>query len=131
MAPHDPHGRVARVDADERRRPAGGFRVADRARFLALVEQVVAALPTELRPHVRAAELVVDDVPDPDLPAHPEDGVRLASLTLPRPGGRARLIVHRRPLELRASTRVELVGEIHRAVAGAIREALGQPPYPD
>jgi hypothetical protein len=132
MQDRDRHGRGSRADNDPRRRPSDGFRTADGRRFAALVRQVVAALPTDLRSHLDQAELAVEDVPDPGSGLDRQGAVVLARLDLPAgPRSTPLLTVARRPIELRARNRLDLVDEVARAVRDAVREALGQPPEDD
>lgn len=126
MATQDRHGRARRADNDPRRRPADGFRTADRARFARHIQQAVGGLPEDLRRHLAGVDLVIDDVPDPDLVL--DDRVPLAELSLPAPGRGAQLTVHRRAVELRARTRTELGEELRRALTWAVSAALGLPP---
>ncbi|HUG82940.1 MAG TPA: hypothetical protein VMM13_00160 [Euzebya sp.] len=129
MGHHDRHGRMARADNDLRRRPSDGFRTADQGRFIRVVQQAVSGLPDELREHLRGVELDVRDVPDVDGPDVDIDGdLRLARLQLPGPDTpRGRLIILRRPLELRAQRRSDLHDDIALAVRHATQDALGRP----
>lgn len=129
MSTQDRHGRSRRADNDLRRRPADGFRTADRARFARHIQQAVGGLPEDLRRHLAGVDLVIDDVPDPDLVL--DDRVPLAELVLPAPGRAARLTVHRRAVELHARTRAELADELRRALAWAVTDALGLAPPDD
>jgi predicted Zn-dependent protease with MMP-like domain len=127
VARHDRRGRAARADGDPQRRPGEGFRTASHARFRALVERALSGLDADLHRHIATAELVVEDVPDPDAPADPVDGVLLARLDLGGPRRPAVLTVWRRPLELRADSRADLVDAVEEAVRHAVQDALGMP----
>lgn len=130
MSTTDRHGRAARADNDQRRRPSDGFRTADRARFARVVRQAVDRLPPDLRAHLSSAELILEDVPDPDAGDVDLHGavtlarVHLAGPALPVP----RLTVFRRPLELRAERSADLAAEVGRALRRAVQEALALPP---
>jgi predicted Zn-dependent protease with MMP-like domain len=110
----DRHGRAARADHDPRRRPSDGFRVRDVARFERIAEEAVGTLPREVLAALDEAELVVEEVP-PE-PAPGED-VALAGFAPAEDGAPARVTLYRRPLELRATSRLEL-GELVRLAVG-------------
>lgn len=133
MATTDRHGRAARADNDQRRRPSDGFRTADRARFARVVRQAVDRLPRDLRGHLSAAELVIEDVPDPDggdVDVHGD--VTLARVRLSAPSHPVpRLTVFRRPVELRAQRSADLAAEVGLAVRRAVQAALGLSPDDD
>lgn len=119
--PTDRHGRQHRSRDDVRRGPPDGFRVATTDRFRRLVGDAVALLPTPLRRAAAGAEVVVVAVP----PDPPLGEVPLATYTRGR--GPGRLTVYRRPLELRATSRPDLVELLRSAVGHAIAEETGLP----
>lgn len=114
----DRHARATRVRADVRRRPADGFRLADRDRFAQVALMAVLSLPGAVGRAAAAAELVVADVPEPGQPT------ALAVLEL-RPGGHHRLTVYRRPLELRADSKADLADLLREAVHAEVSGTLG------
>jgi len=120
---HDRHGRVARANNDRRRRPSDGFRTAHGARFTDLVGDALAELPGSLAEAVAEIDVSVEDVPAIDEGRTPEDGVPLARIT--DWAGSRRLVVYRRPLELRATTRAELIDVTSRAIAEEVARHLG------
>lgn len=115
----DRHGRAAHGDTDRRRRPSDGFRVHGPRRFGQLVEDALTSLPAALLEAAGDAQVAVEDLPPPDTAAR---DVPLARF---EPGAPARLVVYRRPLELRALSHADLT-ELVRAAAGQeIARALG------
>lgn len=130
MSDRDRHGRGTRADNDLRHRPTDGFRTASAARFAVLVRGAVAALPGDLRTHLDPVDIVVTDVPSRRSleELRPAGDMPLARVGLGHGDRPARLTVHRRPVELRATTREELQGLLAEAVATAVREALGLGP---
>jgi predicted Zn-dependent protease with MMP-like domain len=119
--PIDPHGRAARADATRRRRPVDGFRASSRRRFAALVEQGVASLPAHLLAPLGSARLRIADVPDR---VDDPDEIPLARYEVSAEGD-AVLTVYRRPLELRALDRPDLVDLVRLAAGRAVADALG------
>ncbi len=83
-------------------------------------------MPPELRANVEGATLHVLDVPDPDALADPLDGVVLASLDLGRTRSERVVTVYRRPLEMRAASRTDLLEITELALRHAVQDALGQ-----
>jgi len=114
----DQHGRTMRGDHDRRRRPSDGFRVASGRRFSQLVEDALSTLPERLLDPVADAEIIVVDVPpeisEPGSALTDAEGVPLARFV---PGAPGRLVVYRRPLEMRALNRGDL-GEVLRTALG-------------
>lgn len=118
MAPRDRHGRAARSDSDRRRRPATGFRARDVRRFRQIVEDAVDTLPEQLASPLDSADLVIVDIPP-----RSGDPVDLASF---QPAATPPLLtVYRRPLEMRAESRLELEEVVRIAVGEAVARALG------
>lgn len=120
---HDRHGRAARADNDRRRRPSDGFRTVHGARFSDLVEDAIAALPGPLLEGMSGVEVVIEDVPPVDTEAFTTGEVPLARLR-EAPEGRW-LVVYRRPLELRSSSRSELIEVTRTAIGVEVARALG------
>lgn len=119
----DRRGRVPRADGDPARRPGDGFRTLDRRRFAQLARDAVALLPAPIRTPLAGATLLVRDLPPP--PAGlPWEEVPLAAFQAAPPG---RLVLYRRPLELRAESRADLVDAIRDAAGAAVALELGLP----
>lgn len=109
----------------------------DRQRFVRLVADATAGLDGEIRSAVDAAAIVVADVPLMGGPA--PEGNDVVDLTSVERGtdpaddppfasydrDRKRLVVYRRPLEVRATGRADLVLFIRAAIAREVAEALG------
>lgn len=133
----DRHGRHRRADGDRRRRPVDGYRTRDLGRFGRLVDEVLGSLPEPLLTQLDGALVRIEDVPPVDA-----DEVRLA---LYRPGSRhcsprrapawsgtaettARgdlLVLYRRPIEARATSRAELVELVREVVVLELADHLG------
>ena len=130
---HDRHGRAKRADNNRRRRPPDGFRATHGARFSDLVENAISELPPALLQGVSGVEIVIEAVPPLDSAAIAKGAVPLARLlehrgesggTSPVTEGR-RLVVYRRPLELRSSSRSELVEVIRIAIGMEVARFMG------
>lgn len=119
----DRYGRVPRADGDPARRPGDGFRARDRDRFAQLARDAVALLPAPVRSPLSGATLVVEDLPPPPRGLAWEE-VALAAFQAAPPG---RLVLYRRPLELRAESRADLVDAIRDAAGAAVALELGLP----
>lgn len=86
-----------------------------------LVLDAVQALERGWGEHLRGVEFAVEEVP----PAHGADGE--VPLGTARPGARgrpARVVVYRRPVELRALDRAELAELVHEVVVEQVAELL-------
>jgi predicted Zn-dependent protease with MMP-like domain len=99
----------------------------DRERFDLLVLDAVSALLERLPDELGDVEFAVEDTP-----VVPEDWtaptVPLASL-VQREGRRApRVVVFRRPLELRAESTADLAALVHAVVVEQVAELLGREP---
>ncbi|MGW0366527.1 metallopeptidase family protein [Streptomyces sp. NPDC002990] len=82
-------------------------------------------------PQLSEVEFVVSDVPGP--PGGPDGGwndeaVPLGSLSEPRPGRPARIVVFRRPVEIRTKTLDEKAMLVHEIVVEQVAELLGLSP---
>jgi predicted Zn-dependent protease with MMP-like domain len=124
----DRHARRRRRDADPRRRPVDGYRLATTTRFDRLVQDAIAGLPDGLLGYLDDVDVLVTDVPPPDLlgPAD-TDGLlgRFRTATRRRPddrGSTASLTLHRRPLEARATSRQELTDLVQDTVVQLLAE---------
>jgi predicted Zn-dependent protease with MMP-like domain len=120
---HDRHGRAARTDNDRRRRPSDGFRAAHGGRFSDLVAEAIAELPDRLAEAVAGLELVITDVPPIDDRAIKAREVPLAQVI--GHGRTRRLLVYRRPIEIRATSRAEVVGVARGAIGEEVARAFG------
>jgi len=117
----DRHGRASGSDNDRRRRPAHGFRTRDVSRFTALAKEALRELPDELLSAVAGADVIVEEVPPEPTVARP--GVPLAAVRMmPAP---PRVTVYRRPLESRASDRMELADLLRAAIGREVAAVLG------
>lgn len=97
-----------------------------RDRFDATVLDVVGALEERWAEELRQVELVVEEAPL--LPADwAAATVPLASLVR-EPGGRTRLVVFRRPLELRVESRADLAALVFTVLVEQVAELLGRRP---
>ncbi len=119
----DRHGRSWRADGDPARRPTDGFRARDVQRFAQLTRDALMSLPDDVRAAAAGAAVAVEDIPPEPLGIAP-DVIPLATY---RPGPPRRLVVYRRPLELRAESRADLVDAIRDAAGSAIARELGLP----
>lgn len=113
----DRHGRVSTADRERRRRPSDGFRTASRRRFTQLLAEALAALPGPVAAALATAEIRVTELPPPgelSIAVAEVDGDTVV-----------RLRVHRRPAELRAADRLDLVGLLRAAVGREVADVLG------
>lgn len=104
---------------DLRRRPSAGYRLADQRRFLRLAELAVRSLGGPVRTALGGAALQVEDIP----PAG--EGAVLADFVPAAAGDPPRLILYRRPLELRAESKAHLVELLRSAVTLEVGDVLG------
>lgn len=115
----DRRGRLRTGSVDGTRRPSPGYRVRNRARFEALVRDVVRTLPRSLVDAAGPFRVVVQHAPpSADRPA-------LAAFV---PGPQARLIVFRGPVEARAATRDDLAFLLRDVAITEIALGLGRDP---
>jgi predicted Zn-dependent protease with MMP-like domain len=120
----DRHARHRRADADRRRRPSDGHRSRDRARFQRLVADAVAGLPPTLRSQLDRVELVIHDVP-------PRGATAVLSRYEPAAGdpsdtaGADQLTLFRRPLELRAASKLDLIDLVRETLVHELAHHLG------
>jgi hypothetical protein len=90
---------------------------------LRLVRQLLRRWPDELSD----VEFGTEDVPD--LPADwGDEPMPFGALTPARPGVSARIVVFRRPIELRAPSRVEQTMLVHEVLVENVAELLGRDP---
>ncbi|MGI9015617.1 MAG: hypothetical protein ACR2HR_00685 [Euzebya sp.] len=127
MQRDDRHGRLSYPDLDFRRRPRDGYRTRDRDRFRQLCLQVIARLPEDVQGHLHGMELRIIDVLTAAAAA--QDPPPMATVEFG--SGHPVLSIHRRPLELGATSRGHLMLLITQAVPRALRVALGLPPAED
>lgn len=133
----DRHARRRRSPPDRRRGPTTGFLAADRGRFQRLAEEAITGLPRQHRELLGRVRVVVEDVPPPD------DGLEVAlGRLMPMSVGQApgtaapgeaaaTMILYRRPIEMRATSRDELTELIAQVVRGEIARQRGDEPDAD
>lgn len=91
--------------------------------FDELVLAALARLTRRFPDELAEVEVVVDDIPPPGT-----DDVQLARGEPAADGDPARIVVHRRPVEARASGAREREELVHDVVVDAVAELLGVPP---
>lgn len=127
----DRHARARRSTPDRRRRPVDGFRTLTPGRFERLVDDALASLPPPLLAYLDNVELVVEDVPPPDVLGEGDElllglyqGVPLTerddAAALPD-----RIALYRRPIEARASDRHELAALVREVVVHELAHHFG------
>jgi len=102
-------------------------------RFDGIVLDAVEHVETRWRNELKALDFAVEEVPPLDLPMPVEDeiasaGVPLARLLPPTGGQPARVVLYRRPLELRALDREDLEDLVHDIVVEEVAHFLGLDP---
>jgi hypothetical protein len=102
-----------------RRRPPDGYRLADRGRFRRLAELTLRGLGGQVGAAVAAADVTVEEVPPT------AEGTVLADFEPAGGGQPARLTLYRRPLELRAESKADLVELIRASVRAEVGDVLG------
>ncbi len=119
----DRHARRRHRVADPRRRPVDGYRLAGGTRFDRLVGEALAELPAPVLEHLQQVELRLADLPPP-----PEDGEEeQVTLTRYQPAGPtpARLTMFRRPIEMRAHSKPELLRLLREVLVREVAHQLG------
>ncbi len=98
-----------------------------RAAFDAIVLTVVEELESRWHADLGLVEFAVEEAPlVPDDWA--ADTVPLASLVRGAGGRATRLVLFRRPIELRSETRGDLTAMVHTVLVEQVSELLGRPP---
>jgi predicted Zn-dependent protease with MMP-like domain len=102
-------------------------------RFDNLVLDAVEHVEERWLDQLRTLEFAVEEVPPPDPPTAVDDeiasaGVPLARLLPPAAGAPARVVIYRRPLELRAVDREDLEDLVHDIVVEEVAHFLGLSP---
>ncbi len=98
-------------------------------RFAQLATDALDDLPQPIAEAAATADLAIADVPSPLAePAAAPSPASLATFATAKPGQRPQLTLFRRPIELRAADRLDLVDVIRSAAVDAIADALGNPP---
>lgn len=119
----DRHARHRHRVADPRRRPVDGYRLAGGTRFDRLVGEALAELPGPVLDHLRQVELRLADVPPAPAPGADEE------LLLARydaaDTGLARLTLFRRPIEMRAHSKPELLTLLREVLVREVAHQLG------
>lgn len=127
----DRHARRRHRVADPRRRPVDGYRLAGASRFDRLVGEVLADVPATVLDHLQQVELRLADVPPAPGPGEVED-VLLARSEPPgqvtggrRGGPPARITLYRRPIEVRAHSKPELIALLREVLVRESARQLG------
>ena len=102
-------------------------------RFDSIVLDAVEHVETRWRNELKTLDFAVEEVPplEIDLPVEDEiesAGVPLARLLAPTDGHPARVVIYRRPLELRALDRDDLEDLVHDIVVEEVARFLGLDP---
>ena len=102
-------------------------------RFDEIVLDAVEHVETRWRDRLATVDFAVEEVPPVDASGGWDDeissaGVPLARLLPPGPGRRARIVIYRRPLELRAIDREDLEDLVHDIVVEEVAHYLGLDP---
>lgn len=102
-------------------------------RFDGIVLDAVEHVEARWRDRLATVDFAVEEVPPLDPAVTWEDeiesaGVPLARLFPPAPGRRARIVIYRRPLELRAHDRLDLEDLVHDVVVEEVAHYLGVDP---
>jgi hypothetical protein len=119
----DRHGRSGRTPPDRRRRPSDGYRLLSGARFVEMVDDIVATMPEPVGTALRGARVVTHDVPPPD--ARAVAGSVPLVRVIGRDGRARSLEVYRRPLEARALGRLDLAELLQSVIAHEAAAVLG------
>lgn len=103
------------------------MRADDREQFDELVLSLVDRLAKRLEVELRDVQFGTEDVPQ--LPSGwTGEPVPLGSLVRPTGGSPARIVVFRRPVELRAATRLERTALVNEVLVEHVAELLGRHP---
>jgi len=129
----DRHARRRLRTADPHRRPSDGYRAAGVVRFDRLVGEALRMVPGPLLEHLQQVEIRIADVPPPDPFGAGEEVVlgryEAAGSPAPRRAPRDqppdRLTLYRRPLEVRARSRPDLVELVREVVTHEVAHHLG------
>ncbi|WP_020576898.1 metallopeptidase family protein [Actinopolymorpha alba] len=96
-------------------------------RFDEFVLDAVEQLERRFAKELDGVEFAVEEVPDPER-SHGSDEVPLGAVLLPGREEPPRVVVYRRPIELRAVGVSELSGLVHDVVVEQVAELLGISP---
>jgi predicted Zn-dependent protease with MMP-like domain len=122
----DRHGRALRGPLLPASAPAAGTRAED---FDDLVLDAFERLLPRWGEQLRRVEVAVQEVPqDSPSPDPVADPVPLAEVQPAGPAGPARIVVFRRPVELRTGTRAERVALLDDLVVETVADLLGLTP---
>lgn len=127
----DRHGRGARGPLTP---PHVPLRQTPTERFDEIVLDAVEHVERRWRERLGSLDFAVEEVPPADVGGPFEDeiasaGVPLARLFPPAAGRRARIVIYRRPLELRAIDREDLEDLVHDIVVEEVAHFLGMDPH--
>jgi len=126
----DRHGRGVRGPLAPRHVPLSE---SPTQRFDAIVLDAVEHVEVRWRDELRGVDFAVEEVPPVDDAGGYDDeiesaGVPLARLWPPAGGEPARIVLYRRPLELRAVDRIDLEDLVHDVVVEEVAHFLGLDP---
>jgi predicted Zn-dependent protease with MMP-like domain len=119
----DRHARHRHRIADPRRRPVDGYRLAGGTRFDRLVGEALAELPDPVLGHLRHVELRLADVPPAPDPGVDEE-LLLARYEASETAS-DRLTLFRRPIEMRAHSKPELLTLLREVLIREVAHQLG------
>lgn len=79
-------------------------------------------------PQLGEVDFAVQEVPPPQSSPTEAGGVPLGRVVPGRDGGRTRIVVHRRPVEIRAKAREDRAALVHEVLIEQVAELLGLSP---
>lgn len=97
-------------------------------RFDDLVLDAVARLERRWAAELSSVEFAVEDVPPVDAWTRPGDPIPLAEYRAPAGDAPARIVVYRRPLEIRVNDDGELASLVHDVTVEGVADMLGLEP---
>lgn len=121
----DRHGRGLRGPLAPGRLPISRTRA---ERFDDLVLEAVGRLERRWAKELAGVEFAVEDVPPVDAWTLPDDPIQLGNLYLAEGGLPTRIVVYRRPAEIRSRDGADLGALVHEVVVEQVAELLGLEP---
>ena len=128
----DRHARHRRASADRRRRPVDGYRSLTADRFDRLVDDALASLPQELLDYIENVQIVIEDVPPADVLGEGDEVLLGLYQGVPRTVRGAdlpylpdRITLYRRPIEARATSKIELAEVVRETVVHEVAHHFG------
>lgn len=97
-------------------------------RFDDLVLDAIERIERRYVAELAEVEFAVEDVPDLDRVDPEPDGIPLGAVMAGRPGQPTRVVIYRRPIELRTIDDGELADFVRDVVVEHVSELLGLPP---